>query len=84
MKKQSLWLLSIFLFLSSCSSLKENPEEGKYSLNMNREYTVVDCLPVGEGRKASVFLLLGQSNASGCSYVEYLEKTAKGEDFLRY
>ena len=84
MKKRSLWLLSIFLFLSSCSSLKENPEEGKYSLNMNREYTVVDCLPFGEGRKASVFLLLGQSNASGCSYVEYLEKTAKGKDFLRY
>ena len=55
MKKQSLWLLSIFLFLSSCSSLKENPEEGKYSLNMNRKYTVVDCLPFGEGKKQVFF-----------------------------
>ena len=37
-------------------------------------YDVADTLPDGGGKRVSVILLGGQSNASGCSLDEYLEK----------
>lgn len=48
------------------------------------EYTVNDTLPDGEGKKARVILLGGQSNASGCSRDEYLQKHVSEEKYARY
>ncbi len=47
-------------------------------------YTVNDTLPDGQGKKATVILLAGQSNASGCSLDEYLQKNVSPEKYAEY
>ncbi|MBQ2794188.1 MAG: hypothetical protein IJF05_05785 [Clostridia bacterium] len=47
-------------------------------------FTVDDTLPDGEGRVAHVILLGGQSNASGCSLDEYLERNVTAEKYAEY
>ncbi len=54
-----------------------------YAINMNTEFPACTGLPDGGGRKARVILLLGQSNASGCSLVEYLRKNLDGAEFAK-
>lgn len=49
-----------------------------------RDLGIKDTLPMGNGKKASVILLSGQSNASGCSSDEYLEITSTAEKFAEY
>ena len=41
-------------------------------------------LPNGHGKKATVILLAGQSNAAGCSHDEYLKMTATPEKYAEY
>ena len=48
------------------------------------EYTVNDTLPDGNGKKATVILLGGQSNASGCSLDEYLKMNVSDEKYAEY
>ncbi|MBQ8302404.1 MAG: hypothetical protein IJX97_02505 [Clostridia bacterium] len=48
------------------------------------EYTVNDSLPDGEGKTATVILLGGQSNASGCSRDDYLKKKVSREKYEEY
>ena len=47
-------------------------------------FTVQDTLPDGQGKKATIILLGGQSNASGCSRDEYLQKNVSEEKYLEY
>ena len=47
-------------------------------------YTVKDTLPDGNGKKATVILLAGQSNASGCSLDEYLKQNVTEEKYAEY
>jgi hypothetical protein len=47
-------------------------------------YTVNDTLPDGEGKTATVILLGGQSNASGCSRDDYLKKKVSAEKYEEY
>ena len=47
-------------------------------------FMVKDTLADGEGKKATVILLGGQSNASGCSRKDYLEKKVTAEAYERY
>ena len=47
-------------------------------------FTVADTLPDGEGKEVSVILLGGQSNASGCSLDEYLQKNVSPEKYAEY
>lgn len=47
-------------------------------------FTVNDILPEGNGQKATVILLGGQSNASGCSLDEYLKKNVSAEEYAEY
>ena len=47
-------------------------------------FTLNDYLPDGEGKKATVILLGGQSNASGCTYDEYLQKNVSAEKYAEY
>ena len=46
--------------------------------------TVADTLPDGGGKRATVILLGGQSNASGCSLDEYLERNVTEEKYAEY
>lgn len=87
LKSFSRFLLSFFivlLCLSFISCDKENVEDETVVLNMNTDFRLSEKLPLGEGQKVKVILLLGQSNASGSSIVSYLEKNASTEDYLRY
>ena len=47
-------------------------------------FAVADMLPDGGGQKATVILLAGQSNASGCSLDEYLQKNVSAEKYAEY
>ena len=49
-----------------------------------RSFSVKDTLPDGEGKKATVILLGGQSNASGASLDEYLKKNVTAEKYAEY
>ncbi len=82
-------LLVLTLLLSSFVCCVETDDEGDeesidYSIDMNTEYKRGSGLADGGGEKIPVILLLGQSNASGCSIVEYLSLNASEEDFARY
>lgn len=52
--------------------------------NRDRQFTVADTLPDGGGKKATVILLGGQSNASGCSRDDYLKKNVSAEKYAEY
>ncbi len=47
-------------------------------------YTIHDTLPDGQGKKATIILLGGQSNASGCSLDSYLKKNVTPEKYAEY
>ena len=47
-------------------------------------FTVNDTLPDGDGKRATVILLGGQSNASGCSRDDYLQKNVSAEQYAEY
>lgn len=47
-------------------------------------HVIKDTLPDGGGKKATVILLGGQSNASGCSRDEYLKKNVTPEEYREY
>lgn len=47
-------------------------------------FTVNDTLPDGEGKQARIILLGGQSNASGCSRDDYLQKNVSAEKYAEY
>ncbi len=47
-------------------------------------YTIHDTLPDGQGKKATIILLGGQSNASGCSLDSYLQKNVSQEKYAEY
>lgn len=46
--------------------------------------TIEDTLPDGAGKEATVIILAGQSNASGCSLDEYLQKNVTPEQYAEY
>lgn len=47
-------------------------------------FTINDTLPDGNGKGATVILLGGQSNASGCSLDECLKKNVSAEKYAEY
>ena len=47
-------------------------------------FTVKDTLEDGQGKRATVILLGGQSNAAGCSRDEYLQQKATPEKYAEY
>ena len=52
--------------------------------NEDISFSFNDTLPDGEGRIATVILLGGQSNASGCSRDDYLKKYVSAEKYEQY
>ena len=72
--------------LSGCQSNggEASTEDETYWLNMNVDYPLDDSLPDGDGKRVKVILLLGQSNATGSSITDYLEKKLPAEQFSLY
>lgn len=87
-KKIFLLIISIVLCaafcVSGCSDKADNGEIVPDPINMNTDFQVSDTLPNGEGRKVKVILLLGQSNATGCSIVEYLKNNLNQDEYEHY
>jgi hypothetical protein len=83
MKK--LLMLFLILFICSCSST-EAPENDviDYSIPMDTNFIINDCLEDGQNKKTKVIVLLGQSNASGCSLNSYLQQNTSKEEFEKY
>lgn len=72
----SAWIIVAILFSASV---------GLYIyLNRGDTFTVQDTLADGKGKKATVILLAGQSNASGCSSDAYLQKNVSAEQYAQY
>ena len=91
--KKMILLGLVCLLLVSCA-LPDVPEQDSYDseaaadvpvwLNMNKEFPVTQSLPDGNGQKAKVIILIGQSNATGCSLTSYLEKNLGEEAYAKY
>lgn len=77
MKKKYLSILLLLFNLISCQS-------NNYSLNMNYNFLECTNLEDGNNQKAKVIVLLGQSNASGCSISEYLQLNTTKEKYEEY
>ena len=81
-------LFIFFLLLLTCSC-KTNTSTSlnssiDYSINMDTNFEINDCLNDGNNQKAKVIVLLGQSNASGCTYNNYLEMNTSKDEYERY
>lgn len=76
-------LAATLLALPGC---QQEPQERyeDYALNMNTDFPCPDSLPDGGGQTVKVILLLGQSNASGCSVAEYLQGKTSDEEYAGY
>lgn len=79
-RKHILLLLSIcIVFFGICSFV------GIHYCSKNKiTFIIKDTLPDGNNKCATVILLGGQSNASGCSLDEYLRKNVSKEKYEQY
>ena len=91
MKRLFAAILSLLLLLCSCTpdapnSTPEGEELGYdyYAINMNTDFSVNDTLLEVDGEKARVIILIGQSNATGCSLTSYLEKSVDADSYAEY
>ena len=55
-----------------------------FYLKNNISFAIEDTLPQGNGKRARVILLAGQSNATGCSLNEYLKRNVTAEQYAEY
>ena len=84
-------LLLVILVWAMClnivgcgNSADTSTDDTKIYLNMNTDYNIPDTLPDGEGKPVKVILLLGQSNATGCSINSYLKENIGESEYKRY
>ena len=83
MKKIVIFLLLLSVALYGCGNIPSDPSATDETvwLNMQTEYPMADSLPDGQGQRVKVILLLGQSNATGCSLTSYLQQSVTPEEF---
>lgn len=78
-------LLCVCLLVLGCQAPQQPPSEDEpVWLDMNMDYPATENLPDGGGRPVKVILLLGQSNATGCSINEYLRRGVGDEQYAIY
>ena len=80
--KKNTFYTSILMLCCLCLSSCENKDY--YKIDMNTDYKDTLNLEDGNGNKTKVVLLLGQSNASGCSYNDYLQKNISEEEYQKF
>ena len=80
-------ILCLCLCLCACAPMgsgqEDTTEDVTVWLNMNGEYPEAD-LPAGQGQRARVIVLIGQSNATGCSLTSYLQACTSAEQYAEY
>lgn len=86
MKRFGILLSILCLLLCGCSSQTDltDPTDTTVWLNMNLSYPTQDSLPDGQVEKVNVILLLGQSNATGCSLTSYLKNAVTQEEYTAF
>lgn len=85
-------ILSVLMLLTSCDFLRRDTipkgeELGReyYKIDMNSDYRINDTLEsVPEGVEAKVIILIGQSNATGCSLTSYLKEGVGDEKYREF
>ena len=75
-------LLCATLLMTSCQRQEEEPIN--YDIGMDTAYEPCSGVPDGQGKKAHVLLLTGQSNCTGCSIISYLKDQVTPEVFAEY
>jgi hypothetical protein len=89
-RKRMAAMLALLLAVSclwACGDAQNKSEETTditVWLNMNQNYAAPQLLEDGEGAPVKVILLLGQSNATGCSLTSYLRQGVGEEAFATY
>lgn len=85
MKRKMICFLLLCMVLCGCVNrdAEPSPVDTTAWLNMQMEYPMVDSLPEGQGQRVKVILLLGQSNATGCSLTSYLQKSVTAEEYAQ-
>lgn len=89
MKKLCCVCLCLVLLLCLCACRpSDGDEQGTENqtvwLNMNTEYPTAQTAPVAGSERVRVILLLGQSNATGCSLTSYLQECVSAEQYEEY
>ena len=82
-KKKTIVVISLCLVFVFIASVGAYFPIRRYKKD-NIDFTIEDTLPEGSGKSARVILLAGQSNASGCSLNEYLERNVPAEKYAEY
>lgn len=82
-------LLIISCILTSCHKEGEIPEGEElgydyYAINMKSEFEINDTLESVEKTPAKVIILIGQSNATGCSLTSYLREGVGEEKYAEF
>ena len=87
MKKFYVILLSLLVCLCACAPMgsgqEDTTEDVTVWLNMNGEYPEAK-IAAGQGQRAHVIILIGQSNATGCSLTSYLKESVGAEQYAVY
>ena len=87
MKKFYIILLSLLVCLCACAPMgsgqEDTTEDVTVWLNMNGEYPEAK-IATGQGQRARVIILIGQSNATGCSLTSYLQECVSEEQYAAY
>ena len=79
-KRPIVILIAIIVAITACVGIVGIVHCNKYKIT----FELNDTLPDGNGKKAKVILLGGQSNASGCSLDEYLKNNVSSEKYAEY
>ena len=88
-------LVAVVLLLSSCSYIpflnkRSDVPEGEnmgydyYAIDMIEDFPITDSLPSSDGERLRVILLIGQSNATGCSLTSYLKEGVEEKKYLEF
>ena len=91
MKILAILLVIAMALLTSCGvtngGIPDGEELGRdyYKINMNNDYGINDNLSsVPQGTAARVIMLIGQSNATGCSLTSYLKEGVDAEKYAEF
>ena len=86
MKWKMTLVVLLCLLLWGCAGAGENASTVDTTawLNMQTDFPMSDTLPDGHGQQVKVILLIGQSNATGCSLTSYLQQGVSQEDYTEF
>ena len=75
------WALCFLLCGCGVMGETEEPVDTTAWLSMDMDFPIADTLPDGQRQAAKVIVLLGQSNATGCSLTSYLQQNVEPEEY---